>query len=90
MSELGLKDVFNFYIECLLKLFNFMREVPIYENISLFDCLIAMCLFSIFIGIVKTMIKTHNLIRWSDNVATYYNKENEYGFKNFGKPRKRR
>ena len=84
----GLFEVFVFWIESLLKLFDLMKEIPIYENISLFTCFIAMCIISIFTWFIKMLYRTHHLIRWSDNVATYYNPDNVNGFSNFGEPYK--
>lgn len=83
-----LHQVFVFWLEQLGKLFNFMKQVYIFDNISLYHTFIALCVISIFISIIKFAMRTSNLIRWTDNTATYYNEENEYGFKNFGKPRR--
>jgi len=49
----GLSEVFAFYIQQLGKLFDTMRQIPIFEGISLFDTIIALGLITIFLRIIK-------------------------------------
>lgn len=53
MTGEGLSEVFAFYLKQLGKLIDTMRQIPIFEGVSLFDTIIALGLISIFMKIIK-------------------------------------
>lgn len=79
---MGLTKVFVFWLEQLGKLFNLMKQIPIYENssllgpnyISLFHVFIAFCIISIFVSFIKLGIHV-NMVERS---MSYWRKDNGY------------
>ena len=66
----NLLKVFTWWIQQLNKLFSFLKQIPIFPNISLFDCFIALGIISIIFSIIKFGIKTDNSVSWKTNKIT--------------------
>lgn len=49
----GLSDVFTFWLNQMNKLFDLLKQVPVFEKVSLFHTIIALCLIAIFIKIIR-------------------------------------
>lgn len=86
----GLFMVFVWWIQQINKVFALMKQIPIFPGISFFAVFIGCCYISVIISIIKFGMRVSNLVRWSDNTATYWNNNNINGHRNFGKPRRYR
>lgn len=85
---MGLDKVFKFWIDQLLKVFDLMKHIPIFKDVSLYHTFIFLLVLGIFSSIIKFGIRFQNMIRWSDNQITYYDDNNPHGYKSFGKYRR--
>lgn len=49
----GLSNVFSFWLTQLVKFIDLLKKIPVFENVSLFQVIIALGLIAIFIKLIK-------------------------------------
>lgn len=89
--DINLAQIFMFWIEQVLKLFEVMKKIPIFPGISLFDLLIVVSIVLIFMNIIKLGNRTSSAFlkgravvesakRLSKESDTYVGKHSAEGF----------